>query len=74
MRYPVLIEDGLPGCFSAGDTLDEAIEAARDAAAAWIESALEHDEPIPRPSSLQEVRKLRGYSGWTAGLIDVDAA
>ena len=41
MRYPILIEEGtetaafgvvvpdLPGCFSAGDTLDEAIEAAQ---------------------------------------------
>jgi predicted RNase H-like HicB family nuclease len=46
MRYPVAIEPGdettaygvvvpdLPGCFSAGDTLDEALMAAGDAAAA----------------------------------------
>jgi predicted RNase H-like HicB family nuclease len=41
MRYPILIEEGtdstafgvvvpdLPGCFSAGDTLDEAVKAAK---------------------------------------------
>ena len=51
MRYPILIEPGsantafgvavpdLPGCFSAGDTLDEAIDAAREAAAAWASTA-----------------------------------
>jgi predicted RNase H-like HicB family nuclease len=44
MRYPILIEEGpetaafgvvvpdLPGCLSAGDTLDEAIEAATSCA------------------------------------------
>ena len=28
-----------PGCFSAGDTLDEAIAGAEQAAAAWIDAA-----------------------------------
>ena len=52
MRYPILVEEGtgtsafgvvvpdLPGCFSAGDTLDEAVEAAKEAAAAWIDRKL----------------------------------
>ena len=47
MRYPIAIESGtgttafgvvvpdLPGCFSAGDTLDEALAGAEEAAAAW---------------------------------------
>jgi predicted RNase H-like HicB family nuclease len=55
MRYPILIEEGtetaafgvvvpdLAGCFSAGDTLDEAIEAAKEAAAAWIDVALDRN-------------------------------
>lgn len=46
MRYPIVIEPGsgetafgvvvpdLPGCFSVGDSLDEAIQAAEEAAAA----------------------------------------
>ena len=49
MRYPIAIEictdstafgvvvPDLPGCFSAGDTLDEAITNAEEAAAAWID-------------------------------------
>jgi predicted RNase H-like HicB family nuclease len=82
MRYPILIEEGtkaeafgvvvpdLPGCFSAGDTRDEAVEAAKEAMAAWIDAALDQGTPVPPPSSLEEIRKLRGYEGWAAGLIE----
>lgn len=73
-RYPILIEEGtaaafgvvvpdLPGCFSAGNTLDEAVEAAKEAAAAWIDAALDQGMAVPPPSSLEEARKLRGYKG-----------
>lgn len=84
MRYPILIEEGtdtaafgvvvpdLPGCFSAGDTLDEAVEAAKEAAAAWIDTALDQGMPVPSPSSLEGPRKLRGYKGWVVGLIEID--
>jgi len=84
MRYPILIEEGtdtrafgvvvpdLPGCFSAGDTLDEALEAAKEAAAAWIDTALDKGMPVPSPSSLATARKLPGYRGWAVGLIEVD--
>jgi predicted RNase H-like HicB family nuclease len=84
MRYPILIEEGtdtsafgvvvpdLPGCFSAGDTLDEAVEAAREAAAAWIDTALDQGLPVPEPSTLEAARKLRGYKGWAVGLIDLE--
>jgi predicted RNase H-like HicB family nuclease len=84
MRYPILIENGtdtaafgvvvpdLPGCFSAGDTLDEAVEAAREAAAAWIDTALDQGMAIPPPSSLEDVRRLRGYKGWAVGVIDLE--
>ncbi|WP_367346035.1 type II toxin-antitoxin system HicB family antitoxin [Stenotrophomonas bentonitica] len=66
MRYPILIEPGnattawgvvvpdLPGCFSAGDTLEEAMAGAEEAAAAWIEAALDEGRPIPRASAVLE--------------------
>ena len=53
MRYPVAIEPGthteafgvvvpdLAGCFSAGDTMDEALTNAEEAITAWIEAALD---------------------------------
>ncbi|MFO1084817.1 MAG: type II toxin-antitoxin system HicB family antitoxin [Reyranellaceae bacterium] len=84
MRYPILIEEGtdstafgvvvpdLPGCFSAGDTLDEAVEAAKEAAAAWIDAALDQGMSVPTPSSLQAARRLPGYKGWAVGLIEVE--
>jgi len=58
----------LPDCFSAGDTLDEALEAA----AAWVDAALDRGMPVPPASSLEAIRNLRGYKGWTVRLIDLE--
>lgn len=86
MRYPILIEEGtdtvafgvvipdLPGCFSAGDTLDDALEAAKEAAAAWVDAALDAGSGVPSPSSLADIRKLPEYQGWSVGVIDLDPA
>src|SRR5277367_6582016 len=86
MRYPTVIEPGgettafgvvvpdLPGCFSAGDTLDEAVVGAEEAAAAWVDAALDVGESIPAPSSLDAIRANPDYAGWTFGLISLDPA
>ncbi len=86
MRYPIVIEEGgettaygvavpdLPGCFSAGDTLDEALDAAKEAAAAWVDAALDDGTVIPAPSSLDAVRRLPAYVGWTVGILDLAPA
>jgi len=86
MRYPVMIEAGsettawgvvvpdLPGCFSAGDTLDEAMAAAEEAAAAWIDATLDAGREIPRPSSAQEAVAKGDFGGWIVGFITVDPA
>ena len=86
MNYPVAIEAGtntaafgvifpdLPGCFSAGDSLDEAMVAAREAAAAWIDAALDAGEPIPPPSSLDTLRHSSDYKGWIFGVVTIDPA
>ena len=61
MRYPIAIEPAddasawgvvvpdLPGCFSAGDTLDEAIEQAREAIVLHLDGLLDDEEDIPPP-------------------------
>jgi predicted RNase H-like HicB family nuclease len=84
MRYPIAIEIGnettaygvvvpdLPGCFSAGDTLDEAITATEEAAVAWIEATLDAGGVIPPPSSLEAIRAMPEYDGWAYGLVNVD--
>lgn len=86
MRYAVAIEAGtettafgvvvpdLPGCFSAGDTLDEALAGAEEAAAAWIDAALDAGEPIPAPSGLDALRRNPDYADWTFGVITLDPA
>jgi predicted RNase H-like HicB family nuclease len=86
MRYPIAIEPGtettafsvvvpdLPGCFSAGDTLDEAVAGAEEAAAAWIDASLDAGEAIPAPSSLEAVSRNPDYAGWTFGIITLDPA
>jgi predicted RNase H-like HicB family nuclease len=86
MRYPIAIEPGtdstafgvvvpdLPGCFSAGDTLDEAMAGAEEAAAAWIDAALDAGSAIPAPSSLDALRRLPDYAGWAFGVITLDPA
>jgi predicted RNase H-like HicB family nuclease len=86
MRYPIVIEPGsdataygvivpdLPGCFSAGDSLDEAVAGAEEAAAAWIDAALDAGEAVPAPSSLDGLRGNPDYAGWTFGVISLDTA
>jgi len=85
-RYPIAIEPGtdstafgvvvpdLPGCFSAGDTLDEAMTAAEEAAVAWIDAALDDGIAIPPPSSLDAIRADPAYAGWIFGVVTLDPA
>jgi predicted RNase H-like HicB family nuclease len=62
MKYRVMIEqdeDGvyvaqapaLPGCIAQGATRAEALNNAREAIAAYLESLDKHGEPIPPPIS-----------------------
>jgi predicted RNase H-like HicB family nuclease len=83
MRFPIAIEIGcafraygvvapdLPGCFSAGDSLDEAISNAEEAAAVWIDAALDEGEPIPPASALETLRDDPRFAGWSFGVINV---
>jgi len=40
----------LAGCYSQGDTLDEALENIREAIQLCLEDMRAHDEPLPDPS------------------------
>ena len=64
MLYPVAVERGdakhafgvvvpdLPGCFSAGDTFEEALVNAREAIELHVEGLLDASEPVPVPSQV----------------------
>ena len=83
MRYPIAIETGdakhaygvvvpdLPGCFSAGDTLDEALTNAREAILLHLEGLLDDGQPFPKPSTIEQLRSKRRYRGWTWAIVDV---
>ena len=60
--YCVVVPD-LPVCFSAGDTLDGALAGAQEAAAAWIDAALDAGEAIPSPTNFEALRINCDYSG-----------
>lgn len=47
----------LPGCISAGDTLDEAMTNAAEARELWAEAMAESDQKIPPPRSLADLKK-----------------
>jgi predicted RNase H-like HicB family nuclease len=86
MRYPIAIEPGdettafgvvvpdLPGCFSAGDTLDEAMTNAEEAMALWIDSTLDAGDAIPKPSALDSIRLNPDFEGWIFAIVSIDPA
>lgn len=47
----------LPGCITCGETIESAVENAKDAKKAWLEAAMENGNDIYIPNSLEE------YSG-----------
>ncbi|BBU61120.1 hypothetical protein MSC49_10550 [Methylosinus sp. C49] len=47
----------LPGCVSAGDSLDEAMANAVEALTLWVDVALEHGQPIPTPRGLVDLKR-----------------
>lgn len=69
--YGVVVPD-LPGCFSAGRTLDEALLSAREAIELHLEGLIEEGRPSPAPSSIEQLRKNRQYRGGTWGVVSVD--
>lgn len=45
----------LPGCVTAGGTVEEALAMLRDAMEGWVECALVAGEPIPEPEASQRL-------------------
>lgn len=84
MFYPIAIEAGdqstafgvtvpdLPGCFSAGDTLEAAVTNAKEAIIGHLELLVELEQDIPAVSELKSFMKDPQYAGYVWVLIDVD--
>jgi predicted RNase H-like HicB family nuclease len=71
VKYGVTVPD-LPGCFSAGDTLDEAVEMAREAIDAHCELLAEKGMDIPAPRPLAEHQANPDLAGAVWVVLDVD--
>lgn len=83
MRYPIAIEQGtgdrsygvvvpdLPGCFSAGDTVDDAIDNAAEAIMVWCEAMVENGDAVPPATTVATYASKREFKGWTWALVDV---
>ena len=68
--FGVVVPD-LPGCFSAGDTLDEAIDQAREAIDLWCETVIEDGGDLPIPKTLAEHQANPDFAGWVWAVVEV---
>lgn len=87
MKFPIAIEPAmddktawgvvvpdLPGCFSAGDSAEEAFTNAIEAINAHCELLAQDDVDIPLPRPLKEWQSSSEFSGWVWGLVEVDVS
>jgi len=86
MKYPIAIEPGdaghafgvtvpdLPGCFSAGDTLDEAIDNAKEAIELWLETVIDDGGVVSEPRLIADHQANPEFAGWIWAVVSVDLA
>lgn len=85
MRYPVVIHKDpdsdygvtvpdLPGCFSAGETMDEALTAVTEAIECHLEGLMLDGEPIPLPTSVERYKDNPDFAGGVWALATIDLA
>ena len=83
MRYPVVIHKepdsdygvtvpDLPGCFSAGSSMDEALTQVIEAIELHVEGMLLDGEPIPQPQSIEEHQRNPDYWDGIWALVTVE--
>jgi predicted RNase H-like HicB family nuclease len=86
MKFPIAIEPAtentawgvvvpdMPGCFSAGDSAEDAFANAVEAIEAHCEILAEDDQEIPTPRPLAQWQADPEFSGWVWALVDVDVS
>ncbi|HEX6385486.1 MAG TPA: type II toxin-antitoxin system HicB family antitoxin [Anaerolineae bacterium] len=83
MRYPIVIHKDsdsdygvtvpdVPGCFSAGETIDDALIQAVEAIEAHLEGLLLDGEAIPLPKSVEHHRSNPDYAEGIWALVSID--
>jgi predicted RNase H-like HicB family nuclease len=83
MKFLIAIEPGtkhsahgvavpdLPGCFSAGDSIEEAFDNAAQAIELHCELLAEGGGDLPSLKAMTEHQANREYRGWVWGVVDV---
>ncbi|MBD2794014.1 type II toxin-antitoxin system HicB family antitoxin [Xenorhabdus sp. 42] len=84
MLYPIAIEIGdengaygvvvpdIPGCFSAGDSMDDAVKKAKEAITGHLEILTEMGQLPPEAKSLNYWIKDEEYAGWAWAVVEID--
>ncbi len=83
MNYPIIIQKDklsdygtivpdLPGCFSAGTTMDEALIMTKEAIETHIEGLILDKEPIPNASKIEDLQHDSIYIDGIWALIEID--
>ncbi|MCD4775510.1 MAG: type II toxin-antitoxin system HicB family antitoxin [Candidatus Aegiribacteria sp.] len=83
MKYPIVIHKDnnsdygvtipdIPGCFSVGTSIEEAIAMSQEAAECHIEGMLLDSEPIPVPTSIESHKDNPNYKDGLWALVDID--
>jgi predicted RNase H-like HicB family nuclease len=83
MKYPVIIHKDrgsdygvtvpdLPGCFSAGETLEEALGNAEEAVLTHVEGLLLDDDIVPSPTDVETLRRKLKQKSVVWGIVSVD--
>lgn len=69
--YGVIVPD-LPGCFSAGSTIEEAIENAHEAIECHLEGLLLDNESIPLKKSIEQHLENEDFKDGLLAMVDID--
>lgn len=69
--YGVVVPD-IPGCFSAGDTIDDAVASAREAIELHVEGLADDNAPIPTASTVATHQAQPEYAGRVWAVVEID--
>lgn len=73
VRYGVTVPD-LPGCFSAGDTLEQALDNVVEAIELHLEGLTEDGGEVPQPGNLAAHMANPDFAGGVWALAEVDTS
>ena len=68
--YGVTVHD-LPGCFTAGATVNKALTMAKEAIEVYLEFLIDEGQPIPTSGSIEAHKNNPEYQGGTWALVAI---